>query len=112
MNIALGNGHSLEELVEYVLQSTPRSDAKAATAEHLSQKFGLSAVDAELALDRVYGGVLRAATGQTANCPAKDKDPVAWVSFHKCLKQPELIAAIYPQFAKPQRKPWWRRLLS
>jgi len=112
MNIAVGNGHSLEELVDYVLQSTASSDGKAAMVEHLSHEFGLSQADAELALDRAYGGMVRAVTGQTANCPAKDKDPVAWISFHKCLKQPELIAAISPGFAKLQRKPWWRRLLS
>lgn len=112
MNIAMAPGGSLEELVDYVLQSTVRRDAKATMVQHLSVEFGLTPADAELALDRVYGGVVRAATGQMANCPAKDRDPVAWVSFQKCLKQRDLIAAIYPQFAKPPRKPWWRRLLS
>jgi len=112
MNIAVGDGHSLEELVDYVLQSTVHGQTKAAMVEHLSEAFRLSPVDAELALDRAYGGVVRAATGQAANRPNKDKDPVAWISFQRCSKQPELIAAIYPQFAQPPRRPWWRRWLS
>jgi hypothetical protein len=29
---------------------------------------------------------------------------VAWASFQKCLTQPDLIAAIYPQFARQTRK--------
>ena len=112
MNIAVGNGHSLEELVDYVLQSTVRSHAKATMVQHLSEEFALSSADAELALDRAYGGVIRAATGQRANSPPKDKDPIAWISFHETLNEPELIAAICPQFSKLKQKPWWRRLLS
>jgi hypothetical protein len=50
--------------------------------------------------------------GRAENCPKKDKDPVAWFSYQKCLNQPDLIAAGYPKLAKPPRKPWWRRLLS
>lgn len=82
-----------------------RRDAKATMVQHLSDEFRLTPADAELALDRTYGGVVRAATGKIANCPAKDKDPIAWVSFQKCLKQPDLIATIYPQSAKPPTKP-------
>jgi len=112
MNITVGGGHNLEELVDYVLETSIRSESTAAMAQHLSEEFGLSPADAELARDRVYGGVVRAASRQKANRPAKDKDPLAWISYNKCLKRPELIAAIYPQFPKPQPKPWWRRLLS
>jgi hypothetical protein len=73
MNIAVAASRSLEELVEYILQSTVRRDAKATMLQHLSNEFGLNPADAELALDRAYGGVVRAATGQTANCPIRTK---------------------------------------
>lgn len=112
MNIVVAAGRSLEKLVDYVLECTIRRDTPTTIVQQLTEKFGLTQADAELALDRVCGGVVRAATGRADNCPTKDKDPVAWLSYQKCMEQPDLIAAIYPKFAKPFRKPWWRRLLS
>jgi hypothetical protein len=105
-------GRSLEELVDYVLECKKRRDERTTIVQHLSENFGLTQADAELALDRACGGVVRAATGRADNCPAKDKDPVSWFSYQKCLAQPDLIAALYPSFVKPPRKSWWRRLLS
>ena len=112
MNIVVSAGRSLEELVDYVLECKKRRDERTTIVQHLSENFGLTQADAELALDRACGGVVRAATGRADNCPAKDKDPVAWFSYQKCLAQPDLIAALYPSFVKPPRKSWWRRLLS
>ena len=112
MNIAVPDGRSLEEVVDFVLESTIRRDRPTTIVQNLSERFGLAQADAELALDRACGGVVRAATGRADNCPARDKDPVAWVSYQECIKRPDLIAAIHPKFAKPPRKPWWRRLLS
>lgn len=112
MTIVVPTGRSLDELVDYVLQSTIRRETQTKMIQYLTEEFGLTQGDAALALDRTYGGVVRAATGQRKNCPAKEKDPLAWLSFHRCLKQPELIGAIYPQFAKPTRRSWWRRLLK
>lgn len=111
MNIALAPGRSLEELVDWVLECNVRRDKPTVIVQQLIEKFGLTQADAELALDRACGGVVRAATGRADNCPPKDKDPVAWLSYQKCLKRPDLIAAIYPKFAKPPRKHWWQRFL-
>jgi len=105
MTIVVPTGRSLDDVVDYVLQSTIRGVSPAKMVAQLSVEFGLTQADAELALDRTYGGVVRAATGQKSNCPTRDKDPVAWLSFQKCLTQPDLIAAIYPQFARQTRKP-------
>ena len=112
MNIVVASGRSLEEIVDCVLESKVQGEAPNAIVQNLTEKFGLTQADAELALDRACGGVVRAATGRADNCPAKDKDPVAWFSYQRCLNQPDLIAAIYPKFAKPPRRPWWRRLLT
>lgn len=112
MNIALAPGRSLEELVDWVLECNVRRDKPTVIVQQLIDKFGLTQADAELALDRTCGGVVRAATGRADNCPPKDKDLVAWFSYQKCMKRPDLIAAIYPKFAEPRRKPWWRRLMS
>jgi hypothetical protein len=42
--------------------------------------------------DRTLGGLVRAATGNPAHCPSKEKDPVAWSSYQRCLRDPALIA--------------------
>ena len=99
MTIAVPAGRSLDDVVDYCLQATIRKEAPEKMVQYLTAEFGLAKSDAELALDRTCGGVVRAATGRQDNCPAREKDPMAWLSFQRCLKQPELIAAIYPQFA-------------
>ncbi|HMI53404.1 MAG TPA: hypothetical protein VK525_17960 [Candidatus Saccharimonadales bacterium] len=112
MTIAVPTGQSLEGIVDYVLQAAVQRETSSEVVQRLVTEFGLTHGDAELALDRTCGGVLRAATGRRNNCPSKDKDPMAWLSFQRCLNQPEVMGAIYPQFARPPKKIWWRRLFS
>jgi hypothetical protein len=87
---------TLEDLVEFVLQAEVQKVPFEATVAALTAKFGLSREDAELAWDRALGGLVRAATGNPANCPSKEKDPVAWISYQRGLRDPALIAAIRP----------------
>ena len=89
---------TLEELVEFVLQAEVRKVPSDATNAELVTRFGLSEEDAGLAWDRALGGLVRVATGNLANCPVREKDPVAWISYHRCLREPALIAAIRPQY--------------
>jgi hypothetical protein len=89
---------TLEELVEFVLQAEVRKAPSDSTTADLVTKFRLSEEDARLAWDRALGGLVRAATGNPANCPVREKDPVAWISYQRCLREPALIAAIRPQY--------------
>lgn len=93
MNISVGAEHILHEVVEYIFVAAVRHDTPAEITRHLCNNFGLTQADAELALDRFHGGVVRAATGRADNCPVKENDPIAWMSFQKCSKAPNLIAA-------------------
>ncbi len=99
LNIQLPPGRTIAELVDLVL----RALIDETTADQLEQmlivEFGLSADDAFLARDRTCGGLVRAATGNPANCPRREKDPVAWESFQRGTDDPALIARIYPEFA-------------
>jgi hypothetical protein len=104
MTIVVPIGRSLDDIVDYILRATIRRETPNNMVQHLTTEFGLSQGDAELALDRTCGGVVRAATGRRENCPSKEKDPLAWSSFHRCLKEPELTGAIYPQFARPEKR--------
>jgi hypothetical protein len=89
---------TLEELVEFVLQAEARKAPSDETAADLVTRFGLPEEDAGLAWDRALGGLVRAATGNPTNCPSREKDPVAWISYRRCLQEPALIAAIRPQY--------------
>jgi hypothetical protein len=112
VKIALPKRQSVEAIVDFVLQALANGEQPAAVGKKLADDFELSHEDAALALDRVCGGVVRAATGRKDSRPAKKTDPMAWISFERCLGTPELVPAIFPQFEAPKRKPWWRRWRS
>jgi len=109
VKIALPKRQSVEAIVDFVLQALSAGEQPAAVAEKLVNDFHLSHEDAALAIDRVCGGVVRAATGRKDSRPAKKNDPMAFISFERCLETPELVPAIYRKFEAPKRKPWWRR---
>ena len=85
MSVELPAGRTVEELVDYILLATEQSRQNEMVVAELSAEFGLTNEDAELSIDRVYGGVARARTGNQANCPDRNKDPIAWVSFQRTL---------------------------
>jgi hypothetical protein len=49
----------------------------------IADEFGMSHEDPCLAFDRVQGGIVRALSARLINCPNRDKDPLAWLSFHE-----------------------------
>ena len=73
MTIVLAPPRTLEELVDVVIAAEARHDDAALTVAHLIEEFGLSAADAELALDRTLGGLVRAASGLPDNRPSREK---------------------------------------
>jgi hypothetical protein len=54
----------------------------------LTERFALPFDDARIAMDRVMGGVVRAASGTAANEPDRVKDPLAWMSYRLELGLP------------------------
>jgi hypothetical protein len=98
MSIQLPVGVTLDDVTDTILQGEcAKKDFAAILAELL--RLGLSEDAAALAYDRVHGGLVHAATENPANAPAKDKDPLAWASYQRCLREPALIAAIRPELA-------------
>ena len=112
VKIALPKRQSVDAIVDFVLQALSEGEQPAALQKKLVADFHLSTEDAALAIDRVCGGVVRAATGHRDSRPARKNDPMAWISFERCLEMPELVPAIYRKFEAPKRKPWWRRWRS
>ena len=54
----------------------------------MTERFALPFDDARLAMDRVIGGVARAASGNPGNEPDRVKDPLAWMSYRLELRLP------------------------
>ena len=99
MTIPLPTGRTAAEVVEFVIQAALGGTPDEVIEGRLAAEFALSPDDAALARDRSFGGLVRAATRIAANCPARDKDPLAWESFHRGMRDRSLVARIYPQFA-------------
>ncbi len=102
MTIPLPHDRTAAEVVEYVLQAALRGTPDTETERLLANEFDLSPNDAALARDRSFGGLVRAATRNPANCPDRQKDPLAWESFQRGSSDPSLIARIYPELADGQ----------
>jgi len=85
MSVPLPPGRTPEQVVDFVLTNNERGREHAALVAALSTEFGLSADDAELAIDRVGGGFVRAMTGNRDNCPDRAKDPIAWASLQRSV---------------------------
>jgi hypothetical protein len=97
LTVALAPGRTVEDLVEHVIQAALRSVDASVLEREVRVAFGLSEDDAALALDRVFGGITRAATRNPANCPDRNKDPIAWTSFTRASREPSIIAVIIGQ---------------
>jgi hypothetical protein len=67
MSVQLPGGRTAEELVEFILAANQDGRQHEALIAELGSEFGLSNEDAELSVDRVGGGIVRAATGSGSN---------------------------------------------
>jgi hypothetical protein len=84
-SLELQAGCNVEDLVNHVLVANKEGRQHEVVVAELGEQFGLSVEDAELAMDRVCGGVVRALSGNRANCPDRMKDPIAWASFQRAM---------------------------
>jgi hypothetical protein len=100
MTIRLPPRRTVAELADLVLRAAERGEAPEEIAQALASEFGLTEDDAHLACDRALGGLVRAATGNPANCPSPEKDPIAWQTYQRGTADPSLVARIYPKFAQ------------
>ena len=98
MNIVLRPERSLEDVVNLVISAGRSGEDSETTHCRLVGELELSETDAALALDRVHGGVVRAATGNVANRPDRAKDPLAWLSFNLATNDIAAISDLYPHY--------------
>ncbi len=100
MTVPLPEGKAAGDVVDLVIERALSPGATDGQLEQaLVEVFSLSPDDAALVRDRVFGGIVRAATGNMANRPDPIKDPFAFGSFERASQEPAIIATIYPQYA-------------
>ena len=85
ISVELKGSRTIEDLVDYIFVATEQGRRHEVLIAELVAEFGLSDEYAELSVDRACGGIVRAQTGNRANCPDRIKDPIAWVSFQRAL---------------------------
>jgi hypothetical protein len=94
-SVNLPHGGSVDEIVQLVLGCRRESIGYEATVAKLMM-YGLSHDDAEVAIDRVQGGLVRASTNNSSNEPDRTLDPLAYASYHRARVDRSLTALAAP----------------
>ena len=97
MAFKLPEGLTEEKIVDLVIESGLDYCPDDITEDKLV-RLGLSEDEAALARDRVYGGIFRAMTKINSNRPDRYKDPLAWISYNRTIKDYSIAERIYPQY--------------
>jgi hypothetical protein len=91
MAIRLPPDRTEDEVVDLVLLRRRSGVPGEALLAELQNEFQITRRDAELARDRIYGGVECASTGNPAHRPDRSLDPFAWISFGRAIDDPSII---------------------
>lgn len=99
MNISLPADRTEAQVVDFVLARAEAGIAGEALVAALQDEFKVTVGDAELAVDRTYGGLVRAFTRNPANRPDRSVDPLAWISFERATSDPSIITSLLPELS-------------
>jgi hypothetical protein len=83
MNIPVTDRRVLGRMVDMVLGHFLSRRPYEEAFDQLVGDFNLTDEDAELAMDRIQGGVIRALTGNRKNRPDRRNEPLARISFDR-----------------------------
>jgi hypothetical protein len=104
LRITVAPEHTLDEIVEVILDHEPRRSGLADLFALHTTSFGLSYDDARLAMDRLAAGRARTATGQKGNAPNPSRDSVTYISYLRAMGTPAA-------HKKPLVSSVWERLI-
>jgi hypothetical protein len=82
MTFPVGNGFNISDVSMYIKECFESHTEFSVIYQQLCSKFALTECDAELAIDRAVGGVVRALTTNIQNIPNEKEDPVAHYLFN------------------------------
>ena len=86
MSVQMPPGWDVDRVVDFVLAAKER-DAPYEEVVPALMASGFSEDDALRAIDRTLGGLVRARFEGTRNEPSKTKDPIAWTSYQRGVRQ-------------------------
>jgi hypothetical protein len=95
MSIVLGAG-TTAELVDFIIAAGLAGTDPQQTHADIQARYKISPADAELAIDRTYGGVFRAKTRNAQNKPDRTDDPIAFESYERAQRDAAIIRKLYP----------------
>jgi hypothetical protein len=95
MTIVLGTG-TIAELVDFIITEGLARTPAEMTCVAIQARFRISPDDAALAMDRTYGGIVRAGTAAPANCPDPQTDPIAFESHQRVRRDATIIKQLRP----------------
>lgn len=90
MTIVLGTG-TVVELVDFIIKAGLAGVDPQQTFDEIQTQFRISPEDAELAMDRSYGGIARAKTKNPLNRPDPEADPIAFASYERARHDETII---------------------
>ena len=86
MSVDIPANKSIDELVQMIMKALLNFNDLDSLIKTICNDYNLSQEDADLALERIQGGIIRALTGNPVNKPDKIKDPMAWLAFQTVWK--------------------------
>ncbi|WP_332644119.1 hypothetical protein [Aeromicrobium sp.] len=89
LTVSLPSNRDVAEVVTFTLELSERGIAGLELQQAVAAEFSLSSDDSAVAVDRVFGGITRAATGNVANRPDPTRDPIAFESYLRSVERPE-----------------------
>jgi len=109
-SIVLPEGCNVDDIVDVVLACGRARRGFSVTFAELTA-LGVSDDDASFAINRVYGGLNRARTGNRANEPRHATDPIAYASFHRAVRDHSVLTVLDKVLSegahKRRRGRWW-----
>jgi hypothetical protein len=87
MTVPLPTGRSVADVVDLTHALRDQGVSGSELEMAVAREFALSAEDAAVAVDRVFGGATRAATADPANRPDPAKDPIAFESYRRARER-------------------------
>lgn len=109
LSIQIPTNTSIEKLTKFVIEEAFKGQNSETIANELISKYEIPTEDAYLILDRVFGGITRAATNNSLNRPNPNKDPFANSSYEMAINDKEIISFFFPSSKqKIQKTPWWK----
>jgi len=104
MSVQMPPGWNVERVVDFVLAAKER-DAPYEEVVPALMASGFSEDEALRAIDRTLGGLVRARFEGARNEPSKTKDPIAWTSYQRGVRQPALVATAFRSSGLGTRAP-------